>query len=79
MRLIPTDKGAHLWLGGDFNLPEIIWEEESVTQYASYSSISNQLLTIAKDSILEQVVTEPTRVTETTLNISELFSPATKR
>ena len=25
---IPTDKGAHLWLGGDFNLPDINWEDE---------------------------------------------------
>ena len=32
---IPTDKGAHLWLGGDFNLPNINWEDESVSQYAS--------------------------------------------
>ena len=44
---------------------DIIWEEES--------SISNQLLSIAKDSFLEQVVTEPTRITETTSNILDLF------
>ena len=73
MRRIPTDKGAHLWLGGDFNLPDIIWEEESVVPYASYSSISNQLLSIAKDSFLEQIVAEPTRITETTSNILDLF------
>ena len=23
MSRIPTDKGVHLWLGGDFNLPDI--------------------------------------------------------
>ena len=73
MRRIPTDKGAHLWLGGDFNLPDIIWEEESVVPYASYSSISNQLLSIAKDSFLEQIVAQPTRITETTSNILDLF------
>ena len=32
---IPTDKGAHLWLGGDFNLPDINWEEETVAPYGS--------------------------------------------
>ena len=76
MRRIPTDKGAHLWLKGDFNLPDIIWEEENVVPYASYISISIQLLSIAKDSFLEQVVTEPTRMTETTSSI--YFSPATQ-
>ena len=24
---IPTNKGAHLWLGGDFKLPDINWED----------------------------------------------------
>ena len=49
MSRIPTDKGAHLWLGGDFNLPDITWREESVVPYATYSAVSNQLLTIVKD------------------------------
>ena len=70
---IPTDKGAHLWLGGDFNLPDINWEEENVNSYASNSFSCNQLLTIMKDSFLDQVVMEPTRITETTSNILELF------
>ena len=70
---IPTDKGAHLWLGGDFNLPDINWEEENVNNYASNSFSCNQLLAIMKDSFLDQVVMEPTRITETTSNILELF------
>ena len=49
MSRIPTDKGAHLWLGGDFNLPDITWEEESVVPYATNSAVSNQHLTIVKD------------------------------
>ena len=48
MSRFPTDKGAQLWLGGDFNF-NITWEEESVVPYATYSAVSNQLLTIVKD------------------------------
>ena len=33
----------------------------------------NQLLTTMKDSFLDQVVMDPTRITETTCNILELF------
>ena len=35
MARIPTDKGAHLWVRGDFNLPDIDWNEENVKPYAS--------------------------------------------
>ena len=73
MSRIPTDKGAHLWLGGDFNLPDITWEEESVVPYATNSAVSNQLLTIVKDMYLDQVVTEPTRITETSSSTLDLF------
>ena len=66
-------KGAHLWLGGDFNLPDITWEEESVVPYATNSAVSNQLLTIVKDLYLDQVVTEPTRITETSSSTLDLF------
>ena len=57
---IPTDKGAHLWLCGDFNLQDINWEDESVSQYASNSSVAHQLLNTTRDVYLDQVVTEPT-------------------
>ena len=70
---IPTDKGTHLWLGGDFNLPDITWEEESAGLYASNSAVAQQLLDTSRDFYLDQVVTKPTRVTETTANILDLF------
>ena len=73
MSRIPTDKGAHLWLGRDFNLPNITWEEESIVPYATNSAVSNQLLTIVKDMYLDQVVTEPTRITETSSSTFDLF------
>ena len=70
---IPTDKGAHLWLGGDFNLPNINWEEECTAPHASNSTQCNQLLTIMRNSFLDQVVSEPTRITETTPSTLDLF------
>ena len=69
----PTDKGAHLRLVGVFNLPDINWEDESVSQYASNTSVAHQLLNTTRDVYLDQVVTEPTRVTETSSSILDLF------
>ena len=65
--------GAHAWIGGDFNLGDINWETESVKQYANKSGLCNQILTIAKDNYLEQMVIEPTRITEDTENVLDLF------
>ena len=70
---IPTDKGAHLWIGGDFNLHDINWEEETVLPYATSATVSNQMLTLAKDHYLDQMITEPTRITKTAANTLELF------
>ena len=64
---IPTSNGAHLWNGGDFNLPDI----RKVLTYATYGTVSQQLLT--KDAYLDQMVTQPTRIRETTANTLELF------
>ena len=41
MSRIPTDKEAHLWLGSDFKIPDITWEEERVVPYATNSADSN--------------------------------------
>ena len=60
-------------LEATFNLPDINWEEEAVNPYATNSTASNQMLNIVKDSFLEQMVTEPTRITETTSNVLDLF------
>ena len=35
LQLIPS--GSHIWLGGDFNLPGIDWDSESVKPYATHS------------------------------------------
>ena len=73
MSRIPTDKGAHLRLGGDFSMPDITWEEKSVVRYATNGAVSNHLLTIVKDMYLDQVVIEPTRITETPSSTLDLF------
>ena len=70
---IPIHNDVHLWLGGDFNLADIDWGNECVKPYPAHGAQCQQLLNIAKDSFLEQVVTEPTRVTETSSNILDLF------
>ena len=49
---IPEEKGAHLWVSGDFNIPDIDGNEENVTPYASSGSACNQLLTINKDACI---------------------------
>ena len=66
-------QGAHIWLGGDFNLGDINWEDESIKQHAAKPGLSQQLLDTSKDHFLTQVVMEPTRITETCENTLDLF------
>ena len=70
---IPIHNGVHLWPGGDFNLANIDWGNECVKPYPAHGAQCQQLLNIAKYSFLKQVVIEPTRVTETSSNIFDLF------
>ena len=64
---------VHLWLGGNFSLPNINLKEECTTPHASNSTQCNQLLTIMRDSFLDQVVSKPTRITKTTSSTLDLF------
>ena len=70
---IPTHNGAHLWIGGDFNLADIDLDTECTKPYPTHGTQCHQLLTITKDTFLEQVVTEPIIVTESSSNILYLF------
>ena len=65
--------GTHIWLGGDFNLGDIDWENDGVKPYASKSGLCHQLLYISNDNYLDQLVIEPTRITEDTKNTLDLF------
>ena len=70
---IPVHNGVHLWLCGDFNLAGINLGNECIKSYPAHGAQCQQLLNIAKDSFLERVDIEPTRVTETSSNILDLF------
>ena len=54
--------GKYVLLGGDFNLPDIDWEEGSVKPNPRYTAAINwKMIDIANDFNLIQMVTEPTR------------------
>ena len=54
---------------------DIDWENDCVKPYASKSGLYHQLLNIhvRKDNYLDQLVIEPTRITEDTENALDLF------
>ena len=66
-------EGAHIWLGGDFNLGDINWLDSSVNPSAAKASLCKQLLDITNNKFLEQQVHSPTRITEKSSNILDLF------
>ena len=54
--------GKYVLLGGDFNLPDIDWEEGSVESNPQYTAAINwKMIDIANDFNLTQIVSEPTR------------------
>ena len=68
-------EGAHVWIGGDFNLADIswTWTDNSVCPSATKPALCSRLIDITKDRFLQQLVTEPIRITETTESILDLF------
>ncbi|XP_072023124.1 uncharacterized protein [Amphiura filiformis] len=59
-KLRATSNGQ-IFLAGDFNLPDIEWENNSFKTGGQYPSLSKKLLEITAEFGLEQVVREPTR------------------
>ena len=54
--------GKYVLLSGDFNLPDIDWEEGSVKSNPHYTAAINwKMIDIANDFNLTQIVSEPTR------------------
>ena len=66
---IDRSKGNQIWLAGDFNLPDIDWENLSLKPNPRYANLSKQFLDIAADFGLDQMVSKPTRLQ----NILDLF------
>ena len=60
---------SKIWLGGDFNLGDIIWESHSVRAGGQKAALCKDLIDIANDFCLEQVVEGSTRGK----NILDLF------
>ena len=71
--LSKISRGAHLWLGGDFNLADIDWENECTVPQAANAIQCSQLLSVVEDAFLDQIVSTPTHITEYTSNILDLF------
>ena len=71
LQKIPQD--AHIWLGGDFNLPDIDWPSNSFIPCGQYPALSKELLSVTSDFNLEQINHKPTRITEDVSNVLDLF------
>ena len=56
---------GNIWLGGDFNLPNIDWENENLLTGNTNPKLSNMLIDTANDLFLTQTVTSPTRMNNT--------------
>ncbi|XP_033628827.1 uncharacterized protein LOC117291298 [Asterias rubens] len=65
-------KNAILIVGGDFNLADIDWTNRSVRPYAVESAKCSPLLDVCNDFFLDQLVKEPTRISEAAQNILDL-------
>jgi len=50
-----------VWLGGDYNLPDIDWINLTIRGSPSYSSLNDYLLDMLNDNGLSQMVTFSTR------------------
>ena len=65
-------KGAHIWLGGYFNLFGIDWKHGNIKHNSQHTAEFHELLDISKNAFLDQLVLQPTRITETQSNTLDL-------
>ncbi len=56
-----SSNGSHIWLGGDFNLPDIDWKKSTTVTGGKNISKGNRLIDIAENHNLTQVQHFPTR------------------
>jgi hypothetical protein len=72
---INPDNFSNIWLAGDFNLGDIVWETHSVRPGSPKPTLCRDLIDISNDNGLEQVVTKPTRG-ENTLDLFFVKNPS---
>ena len=60
-----TNKKSILWVGGDFNLPDINWKNYSVAGHQYLQSISETMIATMTGAGLDQIVNFPTRLDNT--------------
>ena len=65
IKKIKHSNKKHIWLGGDFNLPDIDWDILGPKPGGNAPGLSKILLVISNDFGLEQIVREPTRINNT--------------
>jgi hypothetical protein len=53
---ILAHKGAHIWLGGYFNLSGIDWQNENIKHNSQHTAEFHELLDISKNAFLDQLV-----------------------
>ncbi len=66
---------SNIWLAGDFNVPHIEWESESISPQCQNRTIHNRLLDITSSNSLTQVVNKSTRG-ENTLDLFFTNNPS---
>ena len=69
IKKIKQTNNEHIWLAGDFNLPDIDWDLLNTKPSRVAAGLSKQVIEITTDFGLKQVVREPTRIN----NILDLF------
>ncbi|KAK3108516.1 hypothetical protein FSP39_009662 [Pinctada imbricata] len=70
---IRNSENAHVWLGGDFNLGGIEWDNYTIKTKAQNTRQCKQLIDICHNNYLEQVVNRPTHITDTSKSTLDLF------
>ena len=61
IKKIKQTNNEHIWLAGDFNLPDTDWDLLNTKPSGIAPGLSKQVIEITNDFGLEQVVREPTR------------------
>ena len=70
---IGNNSDAHIWLGGDLNLPGADWTALTTKPGDKYKNITEAMMDTTQKYGLDQVVDKPTYITESSQNTLDLF------